>query len=777
MGYQRVQSLHLLEPGLSGAFRDRMKLELTATAVKSWFQYHCERKLVYDSMPTASKQHIPIERNLIAGSWSEVGNEFEKRVIEALKRRHPGQVLGPSSGEDGVSDQRTIAFLGRTQKERFIHQASLKETPRLRALLNLPPEVSIRPARPDLVEFSASDGRPTFSIVDVKATQVSTVFHKAQVAFYSLMLRCMLHERGLAGEMSLEGRIWHMPPAGQVGPWVEKSFPARGYEAFVIDFFRRTVPRLRGRHVERGRDDTFFHIYFKCEQCEYLPHCQRSISDVRPSDQWDTSAVPGLSHESKRAILNLGARTVGQLASVRSLAANPGASTWALKARGQMLVARAQALLGRAVYRLPNRHSWLMPPRVDVAIHLVADRDPMEGNLVTLGCLVVRDGRAEPRVAVIRRSEDELRALREVLGRVIQVLTEVDAWNSRHGEAQGLHAHLFLYEPSEGRDLQEALGRHLSDPAIRTGLLHLIRMFPPDEVRAVEPEYRGIHHLPATALRSVLEQLYALPVKVAYELAGVTRALAEASPPLATPYRPAPSFQRSFSSRLSIDVIRALRQGEGDTEDVRKDVEARLAAMDSLMRWILRENEAADEPFLRLRKKPFRFQAQFDPLAATDLEVLMAHEMLENRAALLGVLTELARPADERRDRFRCLANLQLVGTYPDGGFYRMRFFVPPESRQAEISSSSIGLILTDDDPDFRLDPQRWREVAVRISSDLENGQHVEVRIGRKQHDAPGFEAIRRRAGTNAWFLDTIHIDFNTERAVRFLRSLADARP
>ncbi|NVJ15319.1 PD-(D/E)XK nuclease family protein [Myxococcus sp. AM010] len=754
-----------------------MKLEIRATGVKSWFQYRCERKLVYDSMPTESKQDIPIERNLIAASWSDWGNEFEKQVVEALKQRHPHQVLGPSGGEDGVSDRLTLAFLGRTQKERFIHQASLKETPRLRALLNLPPEISIRPARPDLVEFSTPDGRPTFSIIDVKATQVSTVFHKAQVAFYSLMLRCMLQERGLSGEMSLEGRIWHMPPAGQADLWVEQAFPARGYEAFVIDFFRRTVPRLRERHVERGRDDTFFHIYFKCEQCEYLPHCERAISDARPSEQWDTSAVPGLSHESKRALLNLGVRTVGQLASARNLAANPGASTWALKARGQVLVARAQALRERAVYRLPGWHSWLMPPRVDVAIHLVADRDPVEGNLVALGCLIVRDGHAEPTVAVIRRGEDELPALREVLGRVIQVLTEVDAWNAGHDESQGLHAHIFLYEPSEGSDLQEALGRHLADPAIRTGLLHLIRMFPPDEVRAVEPEYRGIHHLPATALRSVMEQLYALPVKVAYELAGVTRALAEATPPLTTPYRPAPGFQRRFSSRLSVDVVRALRQGEGDAGEVRRDVEARLAAMDALMRWLLQENAAAGEPFLRLRKKPFRFQAQFDPLAATDLEVLMAHEMLENRAALLGTLTELARPADERRDRFRCLANLQLVGTYPDGGFYRLRFFVPPESRQAELSSSTMGVILTDDDPDLRLDPRRWGEVRVRISSDLENGQHVEVRISRNQYNAPGFEALRRRARTDGWFLDAIHVDFNTDRAVRFLRSLADARP
>jgi len=36
-----------------------------------------------------------------------------------------------------------------------------------------------------------------------------------------------------------------------------------------------------------------------------------------------------------------------------------------------------------------------------------------------------------------------------------------------------------------------------------------VRIFPPDDV-VPEPEFRGAHHLPATAVRSVVEQLYAL---------------------------------------------------------------------------------------------------------------------------------------------------------------------------------------------------------------------------------------------------------------------------
>lgn len=750
-----------------------MKLKISATAVKSWFQYHCERKLVYDSMERASRQSIPIQESLKASPWADQGNQFEQRVIDELKRRHPGSVLAPIGGEDYLSEQLTLAFLSRKRTERFVHQTVLRETPTLRRLLELPEEVSLRQAHPDLLEVEEVDGRPVFHVIDVKATQVSTVFHKAQVAFYSLLLRCALKERGFPGEPALVGRIWHMPRPGQPGPWVEQAFPLRGYEAFVLDFFRRTVPELTKRRVDTAHDDTFFHIYFKCEQCPYLPHCARSISPPAPPARWDVSAVYGLGHESKRALHGLGIRDVEQLARAARLTSSSGSLPWALKARGPTLVARASALQSQSLQRLPERRSWLMPPRVDVAIHLVADRDPMEGNLVTLGCLVTREGRTESTVEVIVRGEDERQALRKVLGRVIELLTRVDAWNARREEAQGLHAHLFLYDPSEGRDLQEALGRHLEDPEIRTGLLHLVRMFPPDEVRAVEPEYRGMHHLPATALKSVVEQLYALPVKVTYDLAGVTRALASTTPPLTPTYEPETGFAHPFSSRLSIDVTRALRSGQMAPAEVHRDVEARLAAMNALARWLLADNARAGGNLLLLRKKPFRFQEDFHPLDATDLEILMAHELLENRSARLASLTALARPSEERRNAFQCLAHLRLEGSHTVGRNQRLRFFVPPESRQAELSSTSLGLILTNDDPDLRLNPTLWETLRVRIVSDLENGPHIEVEMARDLYDAPEFQRLRRKTREDGWFIDPIHVDYTTARAVQFLRFLA----
>src|SRR5690606_37988261 len=119
------------------------------------------------------------------------------------------------------------------------------------------------------------------------------------------------------------------------------------------------------------------------------------------------------------------------------------------------------------------------------------------------------------------------------------------------------------------------------------------------------------HHLPATAVRSVVEQLYALPVSVAYDLRQVSQALATVG--AAGPYVPAPGFERPFSSLLSIDVIRGFREGVAGapgTDDIAADVAARLSALQGVTAWLYEQHAkaaAAGQPLLRLSKRPFLF--------------------------------------------------------------------------------------------------------------------------------------------------------------------------
>lgn len=764
-----------------------MSVALSASTVKSWFQYRCERKTRYETMTGKERDGIPILRDLVTTPWSQLGNRFERRVVGRLKTET--SVLEPTVGEDFLSQALSIAFLQSHRPEQYASQLLLEARGPLQDLLKLPDGVAIRRSYADLVKIDHDGPEPLFQVIDIKAAQHATPFHKAQVAFYSLLLQSLLGELNAPGALSRTGQIWCLPPGskGDDGRCQVEEFRLEPYQRLVMDFFRNEVPSIAKSIVSPKWDSTFFHIYFKCEQCEYLRHCRQAIrEDLQPEDR-DVSAVAGVSHEAKRSLLGLGISTVGKLAEAQGLRASSGGS-WALRRRAESLVRRAQALVADEVQRIPGVASYLMPPRVDVALYLVVDVDPVEDNLITLGYLRSERGKNRHLVEVLQEGSPELEsaALCKVLGQLVQDLAEIDRHNAAHEDApaQQFHAHIFLYEPSEAVDLQDAVGRHLQNALVRTGLLHLVRMFPPEDV-VPEPEFRGIHHLPATALRSVIEQLFALPIMVSYDLRQATCALADADPSVSPLYAPEAPFRRPFSSRLSIDVCRELRDGRIEADLVRDDVVARLDAMRALAEWLMRENAAAlqregDHAFLRLNKRPFRFQATLDPLNAVDLDLLRAFELLENRAGMLDALVSLAQPFGQRRDRARCVAQMTLKRHWrTDWGRHSMLFSVPPESRESELSSSNFDLILTDDNPDIRLNPQLWPLFEARIAperADFATSGTLLVDVGADVFEGGEFQRLLRETGERNWFLDRTFKDVTTARAEGFMAFLGEER-
>ena len=99
----------------------------------------------------------------------------------------------------------------------------------------------------------------------------------------------------------------------------------------------------------------------------------------------DVSAVAGLSHEAKRTLLSIGVGTVAGLAELGAGVGRIDGAGWSLSRRADQLVSRAQALRDDSVQPGTEPHSFLMPPRADAAIYLVADNDPVDDTLVTLG--------------------------------------------------------------------------------------------------------------------------------------------------------------------------------------------------------------------------------------------------------------------------------------------------------------------------------------------------------------------------------------------------------
>lgn len=753
-----------------------MALALSASTVKSWFQYRCERKVRYELFTDDDLASVPIVKDVREQSWATLGIDYEERVLRRLARE--AGVLRPAPGDFGLGEAEAVAFLRGRKPEPYASQINLRPRTMPRFLQGA--GVELRRVYPDLVECRTSAGRLRFKVIDVKATRHATPFHKTQVAFYVRTLEALLLELGQPADLDLFGEIWRIPDGGSAdgdAHQVER-FELAPYLRLVDEFCTNQLPQMAAKRVEAGVDETFFHLYFKCEQCAFLEHCLTSISPDRPAADRDVSAVAGLTHEGKRSLARRRIRTVGQLASAAGLATAPGVG-WSLSRRAEVLSTRANALITGGPLRTEEAHTFLMPPRADAVFLLSVDHDPVDDRLAALGYALQRDGHTvceQIEVIPSGRGVDEADAMERVLSRLVADLMEIDAANQAGAQIQ---AHIFLYEPTEAANLQRAVGRHLEDPRIRGGLLHLVRLFPPEDV-VPEPEFRGAHHLPATAIRSVVEQLYGLPVNVSYDLRQVSQAL-HAAGGIPVAYMPEPDFARPFSSLLSIDVIRGLREARArspDVEQVSADVAARLRAAGDIVAWLFAENARAPQPMLRLNKRPFRLHATFDPLNADDLDLLLACEILESRAGMLEALIGLAQPARRRRDTGRAMTGLTVVQHWAARGRRFLILRVPPESRESELGPGAFGLILTDDDPDVRLDPSQWPALGCQIEAPSpgyeDRSDQIRVSLRDSDFTGPVFRPMFERALTEpVWCLDKGFADFNGDRAARFITDLA----
>ena len=765
-----------------------MSRGFSGSTIKSWFQYRCERKVRFELSSNDELASVPVIKDVRQASWAALGTAYEARVVQRLDREEG--VRRPARPKDPLDEASTTAFLRGKLAAPYIAQANL--TPRNPPRFLEGTGLSLNRNLPDLIRRSTDDKsvRRLFTIIDIKATRRATAYHKTQVAFYARVLEELLRELDIAAPAAAQldsfGEIWRIPDDGTAegDAWQVERFALSPYLRLVDEFCNDVLPQIAQKRIGPNIDQTFFHLYFKCEQCEYLGHCSKSIAPELPPSRRDVSAVPGLTHEGKRALLRLKLDSVAELANAAGLVGSPGIG-WSLSRRAPLLTARAMALTSGTVIRTDDEHSFLMPPRADAVLMVSVDHDPVDDRIAAIGYRRFQDGGVRTERIEVPGSgslADEAAAMIRVLSALIEDLTQIDVANSALPAASpnGAYAHIFFYEPSEATNLQQAIGRHLDNEIIREGLLHLVRLFPPEEV-VPEPEFRGMHHLPATAIRSVLEQLYALPVVVAYDLRQTSEALALVG--AEAPYRPAEAFARPFSSLLSIDVIRPIRERNPNalpTSAIVEDVSARLDALQGVIKWLFAENAvatAAGRPLLRLAKKPFRFQASFNPLNAADLDVLLACELLENRAGLLEALIGLAQPSTRRRDAGRCLASLTLAKQWKYGRSQIMLFNVPEASRESELGPGDFDLIITDDSPDLRLDSTLWPLVECRIrpagAGYEDRRNQVQIEVSNSVYRGALFQELMRRTSKGGWFVDRSFRDPNTIKAAGFLANLA----
>jgi hypothetical protein len=104
---------------------------VTASTIKSWFQYRCERKVRYELSTDEELSAVPVTRDVREEPWAILGRDFEYWIVQRLKREVG--VLTPAPGELGLSEKIAIAFLRGLRPEPYAAQVNLrtKGTPQL----------------------------------------------------------------------------------------------------------------------------------------------------------------------------------------------------------------------------------------------------------------------------------------------------------------------------------------------------------------------------------------------------------------------------------------------------------------------------------------------------------------------------------------------------------------------------------------------------------------------------------------------------------------------
>jgi predicted RecB family nuclease len=756
---------------------------VSGTTIKGWFQYKCERKTRYESIAAADLSAIPIIQDTRESQWAIKGTDFEASLVNQLSRQH--KVLVPRKSSDAfakLDDSLAHRFLRGEDTALYAAQMNVRPDT-VPEFLKRVDDIEIRLNLPDLVRREQIGGRSVFSVIDVKATRKAKSFHKAQVAFYALLLTARLRELGIDAEVAEFAEIWRFPDTGAVDgkTWGVEAFNLRPYKRQVEQFCSTELPSILNAPVSREQDATFFHVYFKCEQCKFIPHCEKSVSPDLPAAVRNVSAVAGLSQQAKKSLLEAGIKTVSDLASSTSEKALGNNAGWTLTRRIDSLIARAKAISGNTILAGSESHSYLLPPRTDVSLYLSVDADPIDDQLATLGYLYCDKTQTRQIVRILPDSDSraEAEVLVDVFTRLIEDLDAVDLHNQTASSEDQLRAHIYIYEPAEAEYLQQAVKRHLDNPKIRGGLINLVRLFPPEEV-IPEPELRGMDHLPASSVRSTIEQLFALPVSVSHDLRQVSEVLAHAGK-IKIAYQPTEPFRRPFSALLSIDIMRGLRERRKDAlriSDVEADVSARLAATRAVTEWIFSEHELLLEKestqMLRLRKKPFRLQQTFDPINLEDLDTLKALELLENRSGKLETLVRLSRSKAVRQQTGRTIGPLSLLPN--EGNKGEMVFESGEDLLDTELSRDTFALILSDGEPDSVLEPSLWPSYKCQISRI--RGRRITVSIDSSLNRNSNRLALLTKmsaAGNTNWWIDEVFLDFNTDRVDRFISFLGGA--
>ncbi len=572
---------------IESAHTQMTPFRLSPSRLARYFFHECDRHLVFAATPASLRERrgvpappsdtSPITRAILDGGYA-----WEERVItEHLSgqaghgaRAHVARGHGPLR-ERAHSAAATLALLRELAPGHAVYQGTLTAPARFYARYGLDPAtVEIATCRPDLL--LQTDARRV-RVVDVKASEALKASHRVQVALYALLLRDIAADHGFQVDLE-QGGVWlHGQPAPEL-------FDLSLTTGVLQTFLRERLPAI----LEAGAKQAGWHLHYRCEWCEWYPHCREEAFRTR-----SVSLVPYLS-TGARAFLReapWGGPPVETLDNLQTFLAREDADAHldtCGSLRGQRdRLARAVRALDSGEPELHGGSTVALPVFEHVRLLLTVQREPISGKSYAFGLRLMLHpnakavlGEKATEIFLAPTEADCAATRRAFLERVHDILRAVHDHNAKAAWADQLSVQSYVFDGYERELFQRALLEALDDAQTAPLALALFFHFHDTRLAGSSAHANPTVPYPLVVLTSVIRDLVALPAPIALRLPEVHEALGAYD----YEYEPFDLLSFELSNALRSDGIFRAWNGKPEAlQWVERELKARLTAADSVL--------------------------------------------------------------------------------------------------------------------------------------------------------------------------------------------------
>jgi DNA replication ATP-dependent helicase Dna2 len=515
---------------------------LSPSTIARYFFHDCERFLYYSAATPDQRRRdgIPkpdFDQSPLVEAILESGYRWEEEVVRThLKGR---VIVAPGPGElhtRRLPPARTLRCLRDESAGRFLYQPTLVPPPRFYEDHGIDPTlVVLSDNHPDLVEILPDDrGGRLLRVVDLKRGEALKLTHRVQIFLYALELQALLDSEGIAARVDLEhGAVWlGKQPQAEV-------FRLGDFRPHLERFLRRDL----GRILAGDARDAHWHLYDRCEWCEFFGPCR---DEMRRTD--DLSRLVQLTPYGKRHLREeAGVRTLTELGRFLKRAdADEVLDRCASLAGQRHRLAVRVAALQEDEPRLHGAFAPDLPQGENVALFLTLQKEPLGQCIYLAGVyataredlraevfspearaqLVGEEGKLRPAVWVAKTAAEVPAVRRRLILLLDDLLRRVHEYNRKHSRWKDqLSLQAYVHTEDERGLLFQALLEALQEPDLAEPAMTLLFHFQGPELLQADRHPGTEVAYPVVVLQGAIGRLLALPVEVSYTLPEMLEAL------------------------------------------------------------------------------------------------------------------------------------------------------------------------------------------------------------------------------------------------------------